>query len=106
MKKQITALLLKTINDDGNIKKLRHYGLTYRQIGDLIEENIANGNLNGIEDVVSLTERGKEYLLANRELIKERDKSKWIELDLKNKTQPIDKEFIFLPSRNELSFLK
>lgn len=99
-------MLLKIIKEEGNIKKLKYFGLTYRQIGELIEINITNGNLNSNEDNISLSEQGQEFLDNNKDLIKERDKAKWIEVDWKNKIRQIHKDDIFLPSRKELSFLK
>ena len=106
MKEKADILLLDLIQKNGSLKKLKHYGLTYRQIADLIEANISNGNLNGNDDVITLTEQGRNYLLNNIKTIKEQDKAKWIELDTKNKIKQIDKEEVFLPSRKELSFLK
>jgi hypothetical protein len=98
--------LLHIIEADGDIKKLKHFGLSYRQIGELIELNIKSGYLQSDDDMITLTGLGKEYLMANKSLIKERDKSKWIDVDFKSKIKQIDKEDVFLPSRNELSFLK
>lgn len=106
MDQKITALLLGIIDKDSDVKKLKYYGLTYRQIGELIEANVENGNLNSEHESVVLTQKGKEYLEQNKNLIKEPDKSKWIEIDFKNKIKKINKEDVFLPSSKHLSFLK
>ncbi|PWV44626.1 hypothetical protein [Chitinophaga sp. S165] len=103
---KLSSLLLHIIKEDTNVRQLIHYGLSYREIAELIEQNITSGNLNGDNDVISLTKQGEDYLNANRKLIKERDKSKWIDLDLKHKITKIDKDDVFLPTRDKLSFLK
>jgi hypothetical protein len=101
-----SLLLLHIIKEDTNVRQLMRYGLTYREIAELIEQNITLGNLNGENDTISLTKRGEDYLSANRNLIKERDKAKWIDLDFKHKITKIDKDDVFLPNKNKLSFLK
>ncbi|WP_448103964.1 hypothetical protein [Pedobacter panaciterrae] len=106
LEKKIVIQLLHIINSDGDIKKLRHSGLTYRQIAELIDANVTNGNLDGNDDIVTITQQGKDLLQVNKGEIKERDKSKWIEIDFKNKMQQIDKEDVFLPRKNDMSFLK
>lgn len=105
-KQKIDIQLLQIISSDGDIKKLRHFGLSYRQIAELIDSNVESGNLNGEEDHISLTVKGAKLLQARIGELKEREKSKWIGLDIKNKVQQFDKEDVFLPRKNDLSFLK
>ena len=103
---KIDLQLLDIVDKDGNIRKLKQVGLSYREIGDLIEKNIAVGYLNGDSDLISLTEKGKDFLEENRHSLKEVDKSKWIEPDYKNKIEKIDPDDVFLPSRKSFSFRK
>jgi len=103
---KITALLLAIIEKDTDVRKLKYYGLSYRQIGELIETNIQDGNLKSDHESITLTQKGKEYLEQNRNLIKEPDKSKWIDIDFKNKMNKISTEYVFLPSSKNLSFFK
>jgi predicted transcriptional regulator len=98
--------LLDIVDKEGNIRKLKQGGLSYREIGDLIEKNITDGNLNGDSELISLTEKGKALLENNRHLLKEVDKSKWIEPDYKNKIEKIDPDDVFLPARKSFSFRK
>ena len=80
--------------------------MSFRQITELIEQNINEGYLDNSQDKIQITVLGAEYLRQNEHLIKERDKSKWIELDHKNKIKKIQKDDVFLPAQNALSFLK
>ncbi|GGG99072.1 hypothetical protein [Pedobacter zeae] len=106
MDNKIKAILFEIIANNGKVGKLKHYGLSYRQGADLIEDSIKNGDLTDAQEMIKLTEKGQAFLKANHHLIKETDKSKWIDLDFKNKMRQIDKDEVFLPSRKELKFLK
>jgi len=103
---KINLQLLDIVDRDGNIRKLKQNGLSYREIGELIEKNITEGNLDEDSELISLTPKGKGFLETNRHLLKEIDKSKWIELDYKNKFEKIDPNDVFLPSRKGFSFQK
>lgn len=106
MEEKITTTLLHIIEKEGSIKKLKQFGLTYSEIVDLIDVNVNNGNLHEDNNDVSLTTQGVEFLTTHRHLIKETDKSKWIQPDTKNKMKKIGRYDVFLPSKKELSFLK
>lgn len=98
--------LLNIVNNRSDLKKLRHFGLTYRQIAALIESNVLSGNLSSEGDLLSITELGKNVLESRQNELKETDKSKWIDLDYKSKVKQIDKDDVFLPRKDDLSFLK
>lgn len=101
-----TVLLLRVLHEDGDINILRHHNMSFREIAELVEHNVKEEFLTDSGDKISLTERGMEYLKNNIGLVKERDKSKWIEPDKKNKIRKIDRDEVFLPTQNALSFLK
>jgi predicted transcriptional regulator len=103
---KIDLQLLDIVDKDANIRKLKQSGLSYKEIGNLIEKNITEGYLNGDSELISLTEKGTEFLKKNRHLLKELDKSKWIEPDYKNKIGKINPDDVFLPSRKSFSFRK
>lgn len=100
------VLLLRVIHEDGDIKLLRHHNISFREIGEMVETSVEEGLLTNSDDIISLTDQGKDFLESNIGIIKERDKSKWIELDRKNKIRKIDRDEVFLPAQNALSFLK
>lgn len=100
------VLLLRVIHEDGDIKLLRHHNISFREIGEMVETSVEEGLLTNSDDIISLTDQGKDFLEGNIGIIKERDKSKWIELDRKNKIRKIDRDEVFLPAQNALSFLK
>ena len=103
---KIRTTLLKIIEEGSSVKMLKHLKLSYAEIADLIEENINNGNLRERDGEIVLTEYGTIFLKENKHLVKEADKSKWIEPDYKNKIRKIARDDVFLPSKKELSFLK
>lgn len=106
MKAKNKVLLLNVIHENGNVNLLRHYNISFREIAELVNENVDLGFLINSDGIITLSDRGKEFLNSNIHLIKEQDKSKWIDLDIKNKISKIDKNDVFLPSRNGFSFLK
>lgn len=103
---KITATLLKIVEEGSSVRMLKHLRLSYTEIADLIEQNIINGNLIEKDSEIVLTENGASFLNQNRHVVKEIDKSKWIEPDYKNKIKKIARDDVFLPSKKELSFLK
>lgn len=100
------VLLLRVIHEGGDIKLLRHHNISFREIGEMVETSVDEGFLTNSDDIIALTDQGKEFLDSNISIIKERDKSKWIELDMKNKIRKLDRDEVFLPAQNALSFLK
>lgn len=106
MDSKIITLLLHVIATRGNINQLRRQNMTYWEIANLSEALIDSGLLKYEGNLLTITQDGLNFLEKNRSLIKNKDKSTWIEPDYKNKIKRIDRDFIFLPSPNELSFLK
>ena len=100
------AQLLHIIHTQGNINSLRRSNFSFRQIAEMIESAIHEGLLQSEEDRITLSSVGESFLLDKRSLLKVTDKKKWIEPHFKSKINPIDKNDVFLPAQNELSFLK
>jgi hypothetical protein len=98
------TLLLNVVKNKGNILRLRRQQLSFRQIVELTEEAVSEGLLAYIANKVILTEEGEEFLSLNLDSTKKRNKSEWIDLDLKNKIKPFPKNEVFLPDRTEFSF--
>ncbi|HVS92170.1 MAG TPA: hypothetical protein VHE59_09075 [Mucilaginibacter sp.] len=98
------TLLLNVVKKKGNILLLRRQQLSFRQIVELTEQAVANGFVTYLENKITLTSQGEEFLALNLDAIKKRKKSEWIEPDIKNKIKPFPKNEVFLPDRSEFSF--
>jgi hypothetical protein len=102
--KQIRLLLLKIIDKNGNIEPLSELGYEYSQIVVFIKQEIEEKNAEHRNGKLLLTEKGKELLV---ELEKSRNKigsNSWIEPENQSKTSILDKNDVFLPNQNDLSF--
>jgi hypothetical protein len=104
MQLEVKLLLLKIVKYNGDVTPLVKLGYEYAQVMDFLNEllnekllikegyqlNITSAGLSTIEDL------NKEF--------KRKDASNWIEPDLASRISKIDKNEIFLPDPNELSF--
>jgi hypothetical protein len=96
--------LLNIVKNKGNILLLRRHQLSFRQIVELTELAVAEGFVAYLDNQITLTEIGDEFLDLKIDTIKRRNKAEWIELDFKNKIRPFPKNEVFLPNRSEFSF--
>ena len=97
-------LLLDLVKKNGNVKKLIHNGLSYKAIAELTTWAINNNYLAINNNEVSLSDKGHGELLKLTLLFKKNNKDEWITPEIESKIKPIEKDFIYLPNRNELSF--
>ncbi|MFC3561194.1 hypothetical protein [Pedobacter jamesrossensis] len=96
-------LLLKIIKFNGDVTPLLNLDYDYVQISGLIQKEIEDKNAEYNKGNLFLTEKGN---LLIQKLEKDRDpgSSSWIEPELASKITPIEKDFVYLPNRKELSF--
>ncbi|MGV2450034.1 UNVERIFIED_CONTAM: hypothetical protein POZ17_09235 [Ralstonia mannitolilytica] len=104
MKNKHIYLLLEIIKNNGNVKRLTHEGLKFSEIADLTLKVIENNYAEYKEDNILLTEIGMDFLSQLSEKFKEKDKNNWILKEIKSEINKLDKDFIYLPNQNELSF--
>lgn len=97
-------LLLNAIKKNTDIKRLVREGLSYTNVAKLTKEAILNEFVKYENDKISLSEKGEQYYEQIKDNYKRKNKNEWIEEDLKSKLKKIDKNFIFLPKQNELTF--
>jgi predicted methyltransferase len=97
-------LLLKITNEKGNIKLLINEGLTYPKIAKLTETVINEGYLIYRDDEVKLSTKGVSKMEELKSKFKKINKEEWIKPETKSKVPAINKNDIFLPSQDELSF--
>ena len=104
MKDNKLTLLLHIIKSNGNINKLVREGVSFKEITNLTNNAIEKGYLTYENERIFVTEKGNDFLNQTTEAIKKTKKNEWIEKDLKSQVKRIDKNFIFLPRQNELTF--
>lgn len=103
MNNSVKLLLLKIIKFNGDVTPLVQSGYEYTQIATLIQTEIDEDNAHYINGTLFLTEKGNTLI---SDLSKDRPggSASWIEPEISSRTNKIDKDFIFLPNKKELSF--
>lgn len=104
MKNKNLITLLHIINSRGNIKRLTRQGLSFKDITELIELAVSDDLLIYDKEKISLTEKGNITLKNGQEFIKKTNKEVWIEKDKKNQIARMEKNTIFVPRQDELTF--
>jgi len=97
-------LILKSIENNSSINLLRREGLSFSQISTLLSKAINDNYIKYAEEIIVLSEKGKQKFsdLANH--YKETDKDLWIEKEKSSQISKIEIDSIFLPDKNNLSF--
>ncbi len=93
--------LLKILKFNGDIEPLYELNYTYTQIVDLINQEIKEGNAKHENGVLCITQQGDDLI---KTLSKENENN-LIEPEIQSKITKIEKNFIFLPSQDELTFM-
>jgi hypothetical protein len=96
--------LLRVINKDGNINNLIREGLSFSKIADLTNEAIIGGLVIHSNDRIELSQEGLDKMEELEARFKKTNKEEWIEKDIKSIIPKLDKNLIFLPDQNELTF--
>ncbi|PZR25890.1 MAG: hypothetical protein DI535_16415 [Citrobacter freundii] len=96
--------LLKVIKFSGDISPLIKGGLEYYQVVDMIGAEVAEGNAETINGELILTQKGNDLLEQLVKQDKRKGSDAWIEPEEESRIPKIEKNEIFLPSQNDLSF--
>lgn len=96
--------LLRVINKNGNINNLIREGLSFSKIAELTNDAIIAGFVIQAKDKIELSQEGIEKMQELEVNFKKINKEEWIEKDLKSKIPKLDKNFIYLPNQNKLTF--
>jgi hypothetical protein len=104
MKEKELYILLTVIKNNGDVKRLTREGLSYKDVAEMTNKAITDGLIIYGNDSISLSEKGSEILLMLDKRLKQTDKNKWIEPENQSKTSILDKNDVFLPNQNDLSF--
>ncbi len=104
MKEKEIYLLLNAIKKNTDIKRLIREGLSYSAIARLTKEAISNELVTYENEKVHLSEKGKQLYEKIKDNYKRTNKEEWIEKEFKSQIKRIDKNAIFVPRQNELTF--
>jgi hypothetical protein len=106
MEKENLYILLDVIFRNGSLKRLARKGVDYNEIANQTQIAIKNELVTYDKERVVLTAKGLELLKQLEKTYKRTTKSEWIEKDEKNRLDKNrrDKNFIFVPNQNELTF--
>lgn len=104
MKEKEIYLLLNAIKKNTDIKRLVREGLSYSDIARLTKEAITNRLVDYQDEKIQLSDKGTELYEQLKDNYKRTNKGEWIEKDFRSQIPPIDKNIIFVPRQNELTF--
>jgi REP element-mobilizing transposase RayT len=96
--------LLSVIKKNSSVSILTREGVTFQRIAELTNEMIKDGLLILVDKRVSLSESGNKKFQELEKQFKKTNKDEWIEKDFKNVIRKLDKNTIFVPNQNELTF--
>jgi hypothetical protein len=97
-------LLLDVLFRNGSIKNLTRQEITYKEIAEQTNKAILSGLAVNVNNRIVLTKKGLVLLKRLGKKYKKTNKDEWIEKDLKNKIPKLDKNSLFLPRQDELTF--
>lgn len=97
-------IFLDIIFRNGSVKRLSREGVDYNEIAKQTQKAIENGLIEYNNERVILTSLGITRLKELESQYIKTNKNEWIEKDLKNQISRIEKNFIFVPRQNELTF--
>lgn len=104
MQEKNIYLLLNAIKKNTDIKRLVREGISYSSIAKLTKEAIAENLVSYEKDKIQLSEKGEFFYDKIKDNYKRTNKNEWIEKDLKSQIPCIDKNAIFVPRQDELTF--
>lgn len=97
-------ILLSVIKNNGDIKRLKREGISYKKIAQLTQKSIESNLITYSENLIELSKSGLEKLKDLEIQYKEKNKELWIENEKESIIPKLEKDFIFLPNQNELLF--
>lgn len=104
MKDKFLYRLLEIVNKNSDVRQLIREGIDYKMIGDLTTKALEEKYLIYQNDLIRITEKGIDKINTDAKKFKRINKEEWITPDKKSQIKKIDKNDIFLPNKDELSF--
>jgi hypothetical protein len=98
-------ILFDVIDKNGSLRRLRRQGLSFSNVARLTDIALEKGFIIVNEQKeLALTETGLKMLVELRSKFKNSNKDEWIDFAKKAKIGKLDKNTIFVPNQNELTF--
>ena len=104
MKNKNLYLLLEIILNKGDARRLVMEGLDYKEIGELTTLALQEELILFDNNTLILSTKGTDRYNADLKTFKKVNKDEWILPDNKSRISKIDKNTIFLPRQDELTF--
>lgn len=94
----------KAIVNDSNVRLLTREGISFKQIASMIPYSINEGYIVEVGDKITLSEKGMKFYETLNLNYKNINKDTWIDKDKKSQVAKLDKNALFLPRQDELTF--
>jgi hypothetical protein len=104
MQEEVKLLLLKLVKSNGNLQPIIDLGYEYSQIINFLNFLTEEKSLIKEKNKVTITEFGLNEIQRLNKKFNRYNSAQWIEPKTESRISPIEKDFIYLPNRNELSF--
>lgn len=104
MNRKEVYLILKVIKLNKNLNSLTREGMSYKDIGLLLEYVLNEKLIDYVNEKMILTELGESKLSDDSVFFKKTIKDNWIERDFANQIKKIGVNDIYLPSKDSFSF--
>jgi len=104
MQEEVKLILLKLVKSNGNLQPLIEMGYEYAQVINFINFLTEEELLKKEKNKISITDKGLKEIQRLNKKYNRLNSAQWIEPKIESRITPIDKDFVYLPNRNELSF--
>ncbi|OXA98960.1 hypothetical protein B0A75_12905 [Flavobacterium oncorhynchi] len=97
-------IFLDIIFKNGSIQRLARKGVDYIEIANFTKKAIEENLIENLAQKIALTEKGIELHNLLEKNYKKIKKDEWIEKDKKSQIAKLEKNTIFVPRQDELTF--
>jgi len=104
MKDVLRLKMLLILQNNGTITDFIKDGFTYGQVAEMINKIVVEGYARESEGEIIITDKGKEWVTEFNNTNQLKGSKSWILPEEKSRIEKIDKNEVYLPSRNELHF--
>jgi hypothetical protein len=104
MQEEVKLILLKLVKSNGNLQPVIEMGFEYSQIINFLNLLATEELLIKEKNKILITEKGIYEIDRLNKKFNRFNSAQWIEPENESKIKKIEKDFIYLPNRNELSF--
>ena len=97
--------LPRIIKERGNILSLKTAGLEYSQIFEMMGNMIENGYAAKVKGRILITDEGLTKIEELNNTLGNQNASRWIDPEYRSQVEKLAEDDLYLPRRNELTFL-